>query len=477
MPPERKKIIVFVNPPVMRADKGDFRLKREVSVPPEGLCYLAACTREAGFNTYIIDAPNLGFDHGQATENILNLEPHYVGITAVTITIHDAARLAKMVKEKAPEVVTIIGGVHVTVLPERTMELFPEFDIGVIGEGEVTIVELLQALSRGEDLSKVKGIIIRRNSNLIRTEARPFIQNLDILPFPAWDLLPHLGKYYKQSVARASRFPAASLVTSRGCPGKCAFCALSVFGNRLRGFSAERVYELFRHLAEEYGIRSIVINDDNFVVFRKRLKELCERLLQEPLGLTWSCFSRVDNVTSEVLQLMKKAGCTDVAYGIESGSQRLLDECKKGITLKQAEEAVKWSKDAGLKVTGYFIIGFLGETRATMEETIAFAKKLPLDDFLLSYMVPYPGCELYQKAHELGEFNEDWANMNQWEINFIPRGLTREEMESYFKRAFREFYLRPGIMLGHARQALSPCRFPAYLREGTEVIQFLLSRK
>jgi len=472
----RKIDIILVNPPLEAEGRGDFGIKKDVVVPLQGLCSLAAVLRKAGIEVSILDSPALSLSMEDTVINILEFSPRFVGISATTIAIYEANELASRLKQKDNEIVTILGGAHLSALPKETMEQFPNFDIGVIGEGELTLLELLQAYDSKVSLDKVTGIIYRRGNEPVETPPRPLIENLDSLPLPAWDLLPNLTQYYQQSVARAERLPAAPLVTSRGCPGRCIFCGHQVFGRSCRAYSAERVLEMMKHLRDRYGIKSIVFNDDNFTMFRKRLKTICETIISQRIDLPWSCFSRVDNINPELLQLMRQAGCKGIAYGIESGVQEILDFEKKGITLSRIEEAVSETKKAGIRVTGYFILGHPLETEKTIRETIDFAKKLRLDDFLLSYMVPYPGSYLYEIAAQYGDFQKDWRTMNQWNLNFIPRDLSREKMEYYFQKAFKEFYFRPRILYSHILRALRPKYVKRYLKEGLNVMKFILKR-
>ncbi len=465
-------MITFINPPSCSAT--DFSAKQSV-IPPEGLCLLAACTRKAGYKTSLIDSPALGLTLKQVVDEIGRLGSDFIGLTASTITIHDCSELAKLIKKEYPDITIIIGGPHITVTGQETMEYFKDdFDVAVYGEAEITIVELLGALTKGQALNNIKGLIYYENDKLITTNKRPPIKNLDDLPMPAWDLLPEIKKYYKQSVARAERFPSFSLMTSRGCPGQCIFCASE---NRLRAYSAKRLMEIVKHLINTYGIKSLEINDDNFVVFRDRLIKFCNALIDEKIDLTWSCFSRVNHVDKEILNLMAKAGCKRIAYGIESGSQEILDFEKKGITLEQAKKAIELTHKAGIHVTGYFILGHLLETKKSMQKTIDFAKSLPLDDFLLSYMVPYPGTELYEIGEKYGKFEKDWKKMYQWNINFVPNGLTQEDLEFYFKKAFREFYFRPRIFYNYAKKALNPRFTGRFMKDGYSAVLFILKGK
>jgi radical SAM superfamily enzyme YgiQ (UPF0313 family) len=210
------------------------------------------------------------------------------------------------------------------------MQRFSSFDIAVIGEGELTLVELLRALSAGNTLSAVQGLIFREGNNLINTGRRPFIKDLDSLPFPAWDLLEEFPARYMPAPFKVMKLPAAILVTSRGCPNKCIFCDRSVFGSSCHGYSAEYVVRQMSELYHRYGVREFSFEDDTFITFRSRLKEICERLIELRLDISWTCLGRVNHVTAENLRLMRKAGCWQISFGIESGTRRSLTSSTSG---------------------------------------------------------------------------------------------------------------------------------------------------
>lgn len=449
--------IILVKPPISARELYGDLAEAGSSEPPLGLAYLASNLRQNGFDADILDALILKLTFKDATEVILKKKPKYVGITAVTIDVYHAAKVAEMIKEKAPQIITIIGGVHVTAVPRETMARFPQFDIGVIGEGEQTLVELLKSLENKVDLRSVDGIIFRQNGNLIMTVPRAFNKDLDSLPMPAWDLLPNLPKYYSIPLYSSDRSPSSSIMTTRGCGMQCTFCFQGAFGRVIRMHSADYILRMIKYLYHTYGIRNIRILDDNFLLKRDRIYEFCQKLIAEKLDLTFSCLSRVDTINEELLKLLKRAGCWQMIYGVESGSQEILDTVKKGVRLEQIEKAIRLTKKARIRSLGYFMIGFPKETKESIEKTIAFAKRLPLDDFKMNILTPFPGSELYTTAYQYGYFNNDWQAMNMYtEPCFIPYGLTKEELVSLRKKAFREFYLRPRIFFSYIRLIRNP---------------------
>lgn len=302
-------------------------------MPPLGLCSLAAACRSNGVGVSIVDAACGAMSHEATLEAICAANPAYVGITAMTCGIDSAARIASAVKKKNPGIQTLIGGPHVTALPLETMKLFHDFDIGFIGEAEETIVDYLKATNTGDSLENVKGIVFRRNETVVQSGARPFIEDLNSMPFPAWDLLPGFPDKYVPAAIRCKQLPASHLVTSRGCPMKCTFCDRSVFGNRYRLFSVDYVFSMIQILHDKFGVRDILFEDDSFTLNKRRVTELCERIVNARLGISWSCLGRVDSIDQTLLKTMKRAGCWQIGFGIESGNAGILDTVHKSINL------------------------------------------------------------------------------------------------------------------------------------------------
>jgi radical SAM superfamily enzyme YgiQ (UPF0313 family) len=233
------------------------------------------------------------------------------------------------------------------------------------------------------------------------------------------------------------------------------FCDRSMFGNHGTAYSAPYLLELVKQLYHTYGIREIQFRDDNFTAFRKRLVEFCQLLIDAKLDLVWSCAGRVDMINPEILALMKKAGCWQIWYGIESGAQRILDFIKKRTTLPMIRQSIELTARAGIHSCGFFMIGHPTETRAEIEATIRFAVTLPIQEAHFSITTPFPGSELYQRAHEFGTFENNWDKMNGWVPLFVPSTLTVEDIRRYSVKAFRAFYFRPRIILQYVKKIRS----------------------
>lgn len=420
-----------------------------------GICWLAAVAREDGFKVEIIDAEALRISNDEVIEILKQKKPKIVGIYACTPQIYDAHDICEEVKRFAPNTITLIGGPHLTAVPKETMDRLPDFDIGVVGEGEATCKELFTALltDHGKNLSEIKGLILRKNGHVVTTGPRDTISDLDSIPLPAWDLLPDLKKYYMAPAYTRSSGATATIITSRGCPAKCTFCDRSVFGNSTRFHSADYVIKMIETLYNDHGIRHIRFSDDNFLLNRPRLKKVCNYLIEERPDVTWSCLSRVDTIREPIMPLIQKAGCVAIALGIESGNQEILDLEMKRCTLEQMETAVALCRKHKISVISLNMLGHPKETLETIKETVDFNKKLKVDEFKLEFLTPYPGTELYRTAHLYGEFDDDWRKFHSIkEPLFIPHGLTKEELMKASQMAYFSFYTQPRIIYAYLKK-------------------------
>ncbi|MEW5946492.1 MAG: radical SAM protein, partial [bacterium] len=324
-----------------------------------------------------------------------------------------------------------------------------------------------------------KGLAVWRDGEAHFTAPRPLVMDLDALPRPARDLLPYLPKFYRPASNCYLRSPSTSMITSRGCPGRCTFCDRTVSTNRLRGHSAGRLLETIEELRKDYGFRDVIFYDDNLVTMRGTVRVLCEELTRRGAPVSWSCIARVDMVNFEVLKLMKRAGCWQVAYGIENGSQEILDALKKGITLDQVRRTLQWTREAGISTRGYFMIGVPGETVETIRRTISFMRSVPLDDFHASFFTPWPASELYHEIKRSGRFEDIdglWGRMSGWRPVYVPDGMTAAEVERWHRRMFLAFYLRPGVIARYMRNSVrNPGVFLRMVRGGYGMIKAALS--
>lgn len=469
--------IVLVYPPLKRGEVyGPFE-KAENVLPPLGLASLAAVCREAGKKVSVIDAVAERLSLEETARRVTALRPAVAGISAATVGIQNAGLLAGLIKKGLPGTTLLVGGPHVTAIPVKTLSIFGSFDIAVIGEGERTLLELIGALERGGDCSAVHGIAFRSDGGVIVTPPRPFIEDLDSLPMPAYDLLPDLARVYRPAAHNFKRLPSTSMITSRGCTGRCIFCDLKTFGNRCRRNSIPYTMRVVEYLTGRFGIRDLRIPDDTFVISRKHVLAFCDEVSARGIDISWSCQARVNTVDPELLAAMKRAGCWQIDYGIESGSQRILDTLRKGITREQALRALRWTKDAGIQTKGYFMLGSPGETPETIRETIAFARTAALDSFQVSFFTPFPGSPVYDEIASHGVLEEQWGSMSIWNPVFVPRGMTKTQLVDASRRALRSFYLRPGTILRYLMRIRSFGGLRDVAKSGMLVLKYMFARR
>lgn len=455
----RSSRLVLVEPPYVFWDRRMDRLREtEESIPGVGMLTLAAVARAKGYEVSLIDAKGSGETVEEVARRIQDIRPDVVGFSATTISVTNAQRIAERLKAWSPECVTVLGGPHVSAIPERTLQACPAIDFGIVGEGEISFFELLDALAAGSDPSVTGGLVWREGGHVRASPRAPYLDDLDSLPFPAWDLVPGFPYGFRPSLFSYRRSPVATLVTSRGCPFSCAFCDRSTSGKRGRYHSTESVVAHCRELVH-YGVRHVIFYDDLFTVRRQRVVELCEAFLAEGFDFTWSCNSHPNLLDAASLALMKKAGCWQIAYGIESGSQRVLDVVKREVRLPKMRETLRMTRDAGIRTKGYLMIGHPTETEETLAETNEFLSKVELDLCQVTKFTPYPGTPAYRTIRNHGSFSEDWEKMNAMNFVFVPKGLDEETLETWFHRYYATFYSRSDVLRGIGKMILEEPRF------------------
>jgi len=450
--------ILLVNPPLTKEEFFKRGAKFVGAVlPPLGIAYIAAMLEKNGHKVKIYDGMAVG-----GTVNDFVREINDVDIVGLTINSHFAYRAketAKAIKEKDEDILVVGGGAHANTVP---LDILKDeyFDISVIGEAENTFCEIAENFDDSkkiEDLKNgksIKGLAYLNNeSQVVYTDKRPLIQNLDDIPMPARHLLPmHL---YKMTEARSTRQPCHSMMTARGCPFPCTFCFQDIYRVTYRTHSPERVAEEMELLKNKYGAREVAIWDEHFTLKKGRVMEICKLIKERKIDLPWSCVTRVDGTNSELLKEMKSAGCEFIAYGVESGSERMLKVIRKLETKDSFRKGFKMTKEAGIKIRGYFMLGLYDETLEEMQQTIDFAIELDPDVAGFTLWVPFPGTTDYKRAVEDGTYSgvPYWEKENVPEFNFlenpiyVPKGLTKEQLMKMHKKAYSSFYLRPNYIL------------------------------
>lgn len=471
MPANKKVKIILINPPFLLEQRyGDLKDFGPIS-EPLGIAYLAASLERHNYPVSIIDSAVLRMDIPEIVQKLKEEKPDLVGISILTTMYGVVKELVKAIRREIPDCKIILGGAHAIALPEETLLDIKEADYVCVGEGEHTIVELAEFLSGRGNISEIDGLVYRDERNrTIFNQPREFERDLDRLPPPARHLLPM--EKYRLTISRIKEENyCPTLIIARGCPFNCSFCART-FGRSFRHHSIERIMSEFKELIDKYQIHQVNIEADNLTIDRDFLKSLCQALIDKRINekVQWTCASRVDTVDEGMIQLMKDAGCWEISYGIESGSQRLLDIIDKGITIGQIERTVALTKKIGISVRGFFMLGLPSETKEESWQTINFAKKLDPLWAQFTVTTPYPGTRLFGQLKKRGKIRTfNWNNYNTWagwanreEVPFIPEGRTIDELKNLQKQAMISFYFRPKPILRFLKRVNSWKVFKRY---------------
>ncbi len=335
----------------------------------------------------------------EVRQTMSSFHPDVVGLSVLTAKVPSAFRIAKICKEVNPRIKVVCGGYHPTIRANEMLST-EQIDFVVRGEGEETLHELLRALQTDNpDYRDIDGLSFKEGRTIIHNKERVFIKELDIIPLPARERLLHIGTY---SPAQLNM-----VMTSRGCPYDCGFCASCTMWKRMVRFrSVENTIDEVRELRNRYFVKNIAFMDDSFTLNHNRVKEFCRAMIENHMDITWSCLTRVNMISDEIIALMKKAGCTKVDVGIESGNQRVLNLIGKDITLEQVRDTVKILRRNKMYWSGFFMFGFPTETEDEAFDTLDFLKELKPDWANMSIFTPYPGTILYNLAKEKGIVSE-----------------------------------------------------------------------
>lgn len=408
---------------------------------PVGILSLAAWLEQHGHPTAVYDClgPEAPSSLAAQAIQILATQPELVGITATTSGFMDAVDLATQLKAARPELRVVVGGPHASSLGAPLLESFPELDALCLGEGEGPLLDLVE----GKVLADIPNLVWRDGERIVSNPRRARLLNLDDLPFPAYEKLAGFPeRYHLPLFSYAQRF-GATMITSRGCPYTCSFCDRTVFEHQYRFNSPAYIYAHMKHLRDHFGVYHINIYDDLFTANQGRVAELCQRLIDEPLGMNFNCIIRAGHTSDELLRLLKQAGCLLVSLGAESADPGLMARHKAGVTLEAVRGTVEQVHAAGLRAKGLFIFGLPGETPETFQRTSDFILSLDLDDMNLTKFSPLHGAPLWAEcvAGEDGDFNEDWRLLNCVNPVFLPKGFaSREQMEALYNGHIERFY-------------------------------------
>jgi anaerobic magnesium-protoporphyrin IX monomethyl ester cyclase len=412
-----------------------------------GLGYLAAVLEKNNYKVDVIDCQVLKLSPEEFRSEISKRQPDMVGVTSSTLTYQSGLKLVKIAKQACPNCITIAGGSHVTFWDDKALEECPELDVVVRREGENTMLELVQRIEAGKSYDDVLGITCRKDGKIIRNPDRPYIEDLDSLPFPARHLWP-MEKFRELE-------DVLYLATSRGCVYWCEFCTtVRMHGRKYRMRSPKNVVDELEFLNKTYGISKFTFCDDAFTVDQPRTEELCREILNRGLKIQWNCGTRVDMITKDLLAKMKEAGCITVWFGVESGTQQVLDAMKKGISPELTIKVLGWVRELGLKPVPNVILGFPGETKKSAWKTIKFVEKIAPDDVgFYNVATPFPGTPMYDMVKEKG-----WLRVTDFDLYdtthpiFETPWLSMKDLGKLREGAFHHYYLRIAFLFDKKRR-------------------------
>lgn len=430
---------------------GRFKPAAKLAAQPQmplGILYIGAVLEQQGHEVAIIDGDVDQMGPLEIVSYVDQWKPDVVGISATTPVYPSADRILSHVKERHPHVTTILGGFHLTALPEQTMAESTA-DFGVYGEGEETVIELVAALEQGASVDSVAGILHRQDGIVHMNAPRVPVQDLDTIPFPARHLLRY--QKYLWSVPGKGLKPVTTIMTQRGCPYQCVNCGVQTMFPKVRYRQTERIVDELEHIVTNLGVDHIQFSDDTLTLRPEKVLAMCEEIRRRKLKFTWEGYTRADRFSKELLKEMQDVGLVRLSFGVESGDQEVLDALKKGTTLAQYREAYECCNELGLETRCSVMLGNPFETRRTIRKTVDFICDLKVDQAYVNITMPYPGTALLDMARQgyggLRLLTEDWTEYRRYGNAVMEMNdLTRQDLIRLQRSAYLRFYLRPSII-------------------------------
>jgi len=472
--------ILTLNPPFLtkfsREQRSPAVTKSGTLYYPMWLSYATGVLEKEGFDVKLIDGPAQHNRIDELFDFLRFFRPEMAVLDTSTPSIYNDVEVATKIKEILPRCTIVLVGPHVSALPGESIQLDPAIDVVARREYEYTLRDLAHVLERGGDFGEVLGITFRRNGKILQTADRPYIDELDQIPFVSQVYGRHLNiKDYFYAICQ---YPEITIITARGCPHRCTYCVYpqTFQGRRYRTRSTENVVQEFQYIAETFPlVKEIFFEDDTFTIDKKRCREICRKLIESKNRISWTANARAD-VDPETLEMMKEAGCRLLCVGVESGNQCVLDTMKKGLSLEQIRRFFRDAKRAGILIHGCFMVGNKGDNRGTLEETLTFAKELNPDTAQFFPLMVYPGTEAYRWAKQenlvLTEDFSQWVTHEGLHNSVVNlSGLANADLVAFCDRARREFYLRPGYLIWKLRQVL---RHPSELKRTAKSLKTFL---
>ncbi|OGR05348.1 MAG: hypothetical protein A2520_06460 [Deltaproteobacteria bacterium RIFOXYD12_FULL_53_23] len=454
--------VLFIRHHPNAADKDGRYPAAQYPLIPIGLAYIAAYLQQHDIPVRILDS-YVGTDSIDSFQRAIQAMPaDLIGITATSNGIQGAMEAAEIIKQCWPDTPIVIGGPHMATYPEKTL-LNSHFDFGVVGEGEQTILELVDALKHGTETRGIPGLLTKAKKQVSQLTPRKRVNNLDKFPHPARELFPN--SRYKTLLGFN---PVTYILTSRGCPFQCTFCDHGLWGRETTFHSPEWIIDEIQHCLAQ-GAREIYIYDETFSLNKERAKTICKLIIEKNIKFSWVVSSRVDTVDRELIELLKQAGCRQIRFGVESGLDKNLQTIGKNITIKKVRHTFDLCDQVGIDTYAYFMIGLPSETLQDMEETINFAIQLNPGWTNFNILTMKPGTKVYRQAAQQGHLPPNlWEGLLDGTVSeedcFWPTpGVTKTDLLSMKKKAHIQFYLRAGFIKKRLHELFTTNRYRLYL--------------
>ncbi len=459
--------ILLLNLPVNINDPSDFDTLRA----PYGLAMISAVLKRDNWDVDLVDAQAHKMGKEELVSLIKKKQPDIIGMTSFTFQLADLVAFADLTRAYLPDTTIIVGGPHVTAEPLSTLENHKNIDYVVIGEGENIMTSFISCFNNDEPIDEIAGLAYRKEGKIVVNSNPQLVEDLDSLPYADWDSLP-MDKYW-DSLTVNKKY--GMLIATRGCPYSCTFCAANVTqGYAIRKRSPKHFVGELKLLNEKFGIEEFNICDSTFNYDNAYVTDVCNEIQRLKLKVKWRCSVRADRLDRDTIRIMKKSGCVGVLMGIESADPTVLGLMKKGETIDKIKDGLRLLKEEKMPLPdASFVLGLPGDTPASIDMTIQLAKEISKDPKNLvgfTLASPFPGTELYEQAKKEGLSVKDWTKLDSFQISYVPKSMSRSELEKCYKRAIKEVYLNPMFLLRRFLGIRSFTQLAINFRYGMRVI-------
>lgn len=433
-----KKILLLTLPENLRNVREYYHL-----LQPYGLSVISSFLKSKGYDVTLLDAAAHHMTREQILAYIQKMNPGILGLTLITNHLPQTLPFLRDVKEALPNTITIVGGPHPTAEPESLLRHHNQIDLVVLGEGEYTLLDVINRLRAGQSLDDTPGLCLRVDGEIRINPKREPIVDLDAMPFADWDSLPMEQYWYSWTVKKNY----AGISLSRGCPYSCTFCGYNTLGRKFRLRSPENIIEELKILYDRHHVRNLYFTDATINFDNDWLKEVCEGMIRMERPMLWGCHIRADKVDVETTRLMKRAGCNRMFIGVESADNHVLKLMRKAETIEKIREGIEKIHQVGLYPDLGFIIGMPGDTEESIRKTIHFAQEFKKNLVVFTLATPFPGTSLYHEIQQHGKVIDDWSKLDLYSIAYIPKGMTKKHIEELYELAVKSTYLRPSFII------------------------------